>query len=459
MAASSQPTIDLTPLSEFSLDLDQYTGLWAVDEERFAVILEQVSMMDLAAHVRANQTIKTEAPLGLIRQNNATIARVDIRGVMTKRGSSLSDAGSTVKIRQTIRTLANDAVIDGIIIRFDSPGGTVAGIADLAREIRSAASRKPLVGFMEDTCASAAYWAASQCSTLYANAATALIGSIGTYTRLVDRSDADGKRGVKTFTIRTGPHKGVGNGGKVTPEQLAAVQELIDSIQAEFTSEVATGRGMPIAVVEDLATGQTWTAREAQALGLVDGIKTFDEVLSSIQSQISQRKRGTRMSTDSTQTTPVAATAAELRQAFPTADADFLFHQAEKNATVAQVSTAWSTELQSQLAKANEATAAAKVETSAALKAATEAEALAEKAKQSNGVKPLGTGKAGSTSEGFDGDAVAEFSNQIRERVKGGMSRPAAVKATVKANKNLHQAYLLATNGPGAAEAINSHFE
>lgn len=466
--ATEQPTttIDLAQLSEFSLDLDQYTGLWAVDEARFATILDHVSQLDLAAHVRANTGRSNHEARLSFRGGGVRgvpkIAVVDIRGVMTKQGSSFSDAGSTVKIRQALREMAADDSVGGILLRFDSPGGTVAGTADLARDIRAAAQRKPLAGFVEDTCASAAYWAASQCPNLFANAATALVGSIGTYTRLFDRSEADGRRGVKSITVRTGPHKGVGNGGKVTTEQLAAVQELVDNIQAEFTAEVAAARKLTLSEAEALATGQTWTAREAQTMGLIDGIKTFDEVLSSLSSQITQNKRSNRMSTDSTNVTPIVATAAELRQAFPTADSDFLFKQAERGATIAQASTAWTAELQSQLTKANEATATAKAEAEAAEKATADATAKADealKAKQTNGVKPLGNGQTDSNAESFDGDPVAEFSSQTRKRVDGGMDRMSAVKAVARSNPELHQAYLQATNKPGVAGAIAARFE
>lgn len=461
MPSDKQPTIDLAPLAEFSLNLDQYTDLWAVDETRFAAILDHVSRLDLAAHVRSNLGYAATETQHRMQFNGgrSAIAVIDIRGVMTKRGSSLSDAGSTVKIRQSIRDLAKASHVDGIILRFDTPGGTIAGTADLAHEIRQAAKLKPVFGFVEDMCASAGYWAASQCAKLYANAPTAILGSIGTYTRLYDTSEAAGRRGIKVITIRAGQHKGIGQGEAISDEQVAALQGLVNNLQAEFTAQFAVGRNLSIAQAELLATGQAWTAREAESLGLIDGVKTFDETLSLIQSQVTSRKRGISMSTDTPN--PVAATAADIRLACPDASDKFILGLVERGATAAQVTTAWTAELSGQLAKAKADAEAAEAKAEAAEKATAEAEANAKAKPAAGGVPPLGTGQAkgDSDSGGFSGDAVAEFSNQVRQGVKDGLDRPAAVKSVARANPELHQAYLLATNPAGLAGAINSRFQ
>src|SRR5690606_16023962 len=132
----------------FGLDLDQYCGLWAVDESRFAMQLQAVRSMDLAAHIAANagrdvSAIQTSSKPG-------AITLIDIVGTLTKRGSSLSRSGGMIGLRRAVRDAANDPDVGAILLRIDSPGGTVAGTADLGDEIFAARQKKPVYAFVED---------------------------------------------------------------------------------------------------------------------------------------------------------------------------------------------------------------------------------------------------------------------------------------------------------------------
>ena len=261
--------------------LSNYGGLWCIEPTRFTQICGLVNMLDLRAHVAAQEPKRAVSGIGRKFDTTVgTVAVIDIQGTMTKAGSSLG-GGGTVEMRQAIRQANESKTIGSIILRFDSPGGTVSGTADLASEVASSA--KPVVAFVEDLCCSAAMWVASQCDQIFANNATALVGSIGTFMGLYDVSKAFESEGIKPILVRSGEFKGGGfPGSKITDAQVAEWQKVIDATQTQFTSGIASGRGMSLKAASKLATGLTYIAEEAVRLRLIDGIKTFDEVVAGL---------------------------------------------------------------------------------------------------------------------------------------------------------------------------------
>lgn len=152
---------DLTTIQ--GATLDQYFGPWLILEERFAQQAFAIQHMDLTAHIQQhsrNSAVRQQhgGSLQIVRDS---IAMIDIEGTMTKRGSSLG-GGGTIFIRQQVRAAMNDPSITGILLRIDSPGGTVAGTKDLADDVHRATKTKPVMAFFEDTGASAAYYVGSQ---------------------------------------------------------------------------------------------------------------------------------------------------------------------------------------------------------------------------------------------------------------------------------------------------------
>lgn len=439
--------IDLAPVQSFGIDYSQYTGLWLVDETRFGTMLDCIGKMDLAAHIKLNMgqpQIEAKASMATARSGSKAIniGIVEIDGTLTKRGSSLSPAGSSVMLRQSIRRAANSDSVDGILLKVDSPGGTVAGTADLAAEIRSARERKPVWAFVEDLAASAAYWAASQADKVYANNATALIGSIGTYMGLYDYSGEAAQKGIKAVVIRSGAHKGAGfPGTEITQEQREMWQEIIDKTQAEFTAGVAEGRGLSVKRVEELADGRAWVATDAIENKLIDGIATLDETLQRLAADVqrrnsSYRKKDKKMTDDSN--APLAANYAEVKAACPGADSTFICAQLERSATAEQASSAWTGELMRRVDAATEAQVKAEKEAADAKAELEEA----RKASASRGQRPLG----GHRSSGDTGNPEAEFWAAVKVEQDSGKTKRQAVATVARENPELHQAYIAAVN-------------
>lgn len=262
--------------------LSDYWGIWAYEPDRFLAQWETIARVDLAAHMAAPPppravTVMTESGRG-----GKSIARVVARGTMMK-GQSSFGGTSTVQLRRDIRNAASDPNVSGILLDIDSPGGTVAGTADLAAEVRAARRKKPVWAHIDDLGASAAYWVASQADQVFANDKTALVGSIGTLMTVYDFSGAAEKDGVKALVFATGPLKGAGaKGAPVSEDQRAYFQKLVDDSQASFDSAVRSGRGMTADQLASVRTGGVFTASEARDLKLIDGIRSIDRTLEAL---------------------------------------------------------------------------------------------------------------------------------------------------------------------------------
>jgi signal peptide peptidase SppA len=217
------------------------------------------------------------------------IAVIPIHGVLIPRGNLLSQmSGATsldVLTGQLREALANDAV-KTIVFDVNSPGGSVAGASEFAREVLRARTKKPIVAVAQYTMASCAYWIAAAATEIVASP-SALVGSVGVYTIHDDLSKALAELGIKRTYISAGKHKTEGNETEpLTDEVLERIkQRLIDPAYSRMTADISKGRGVALDVVRSgYGEGETLPADAALDLGMVDRIATFDETLQRVAS-------------------------------------------------------------------------------------------------------------------------------------------------------------------------------
>lgn len=188
-------------------------------------------------------------------------------------------ATSTEVLREQIEGAIANPAVDSILLEIDSPGGTSSGVSELGDAILRARTEKTIHAIIRDLGASAAYWLASQASHISASPTTS-IGSIGTYIAVYDSSEFYESQGIHAIVVASGEHKGAGiEGTKITEEQIAPWQEMVDGLTTEFVAAIARGRGVDMAVIAPLATGRTWLATPARELGLIDVVENFDDAL------------------------------------------------------------------------------------------------------------------------------------------------------------------------------------
>ena len=200
------------------------------------------------------------------------IGVVEVSGLIGGRGSS---AGLT-RILDSLRTGKR---FKAVIVEVDSPGGSASASELLYHSLRQIAREKPVVAYIRGTGASGAYYLSCAAHKIVA-LPTSLVGSIGViYVRPI-LQQLLGKLGVEVSVYKGGRLKDMsGPWRKPTAEEDEKFQGLIEEIYDVFVDVVAEGRNIDNQAVRELATGEIYTGRKAQELGLVDELGGFDRAL------------------------------------------------------------------------------------------------------------------------------------------------------------------------------------
>jgi len=406
--------------------VDQYFGDWAVVYESLSTAVNQVDFSELLAHARESAG-NASAPGSDCYRVSGGIAEFAIDGLMMKQVSSLTGGTSTVALRRQVRhAISNDAV-SGAILRVSSPGGTVAGTADLGDDIALFARQKPIVAYVEDLGASAACWAASQATEVHAGR-SALFGSIGTYSVVHDYSAQANEAGVKVHVVRAGEFKGAGEPGTaITDEQLAMWQDRINSLNDLFLQSVANGRGISVEAIRRLADGRVYIAAEALKLNLIDRVCSLDETRSHLLRLTENRSH--EMAEESQPAKPIAATIDDILACCPGADDSFVCEQLKRKVTLDQAQSAWMEEQNARLEKAKRERDQIKQQAAAA--------------KEKPGVEPVAD--VASSNSAFS-NPQAEWNEAIEKKVQAGLSRQRAASIVAREQPDLRQAVIDAAN-------------
>ena len=208
------------------------------------------------------------------------VAVIPVDGVIGRKfSSSLYSSGVTSVdvLARLIDLAANDDEVNSILMVYDSPGGTVQGIAECANAINRARAIKPVLAYADGQCCSAAYWLASQSNAVYAWE-EASVGGIGVYSAFLDRSREMEMAGIKPVIFKSGEHKAMGfPGTSLTEKERDMIQARVDEIGVTFRATVTKGRARNIA--DEIMQGQSFTAGESVKNGLVDSITDFATAL------------------------------------------------------------------------------------------------------------------------------------------------------------------------------------
>lgn len=274
--------------------LDEYVGVWAIEPKVGAALWAAASRADVAGHVvsaaKDPPQLKSQTEL-LPAGKGKQVAVIKVMGTLMKQVPSMTAGTSTVQLRRDVREAANNPDVSGILLAIDSPGGAAAGTFDLAEDVKAANKKKPVYAQIEDMGASAAYWVAAACEAIFANAPTALVGSIGTYMTLYDLSARAEAKGVKALVFATGAMKGAGaEGAPVTEEQAAYFQGIVDKTQVAFDQAVQKGRGLTDKQLADVRSGAVYSAGEAQDRKLIDGVQPLEKTLAALATAGRQRE-------------------------------------------------------------------------------------------------------------------------------------------------------------------------
>ena len=266
---------------------------WALMPERLNAMYGVIARWSVG-NIASNETmqrIQNERLLRDARRQTASaissggVAVIPLYGVVTQRGNMVDDVSgpgsvSTQQFAAALRQALANETVSQILIDIDSPGGSVYGVSELADEIASARTQKPVVAIANSLAASAAYWIGCSASEFYVSPGGE-VGSIGVWQAHFDYSQAFATEGVKPTLISAGKYKVEGNPyAPLDEEAQAFMQSRVDDYYTTFTKAVARGRGVPISQVRDgMGQGRVLGAEAALAQNMVDGIATFDDVV------------------------------------------------------------------------------------------------------------------------------------------------------------------------------------
>ena len=205
-------------------------------------------------------------------------------GVVTIAGELVDgDAGPGVAGSDRIVAALEDALDDdlaALVVRVDSPGGSLLASEHVRRAIMRYKDRKiPVVVSMANLGASGGYWVSTPASRIFAEPST-ITGSIGVFAVVPTFGEALGQLGVTADGVKTTPLTGEPDiVGGFSPEMQAIMQARVESSYREFVSLVAASRRISAERAPDWAEGRPWDGGTARQLGLVDQFGGLDDAL------------------------------------------------------------------------------------------------------------------------------------------------------------------------------------
>ena len=174
------------------------------------------------------------------------------------------------KFSANLKKQIEDEQIKAVVVRIDSPGGTVGASEEIYREIKEANTKKPVVCSLGNLAASGGLFASQGCEKIVTNKGT-ITGSIGVVMMLPNVSTFLNGLGVGMNTIKSGEFKDAGSPFKqMTEADKQVFQSVVMLAYEQFVSVIADSRGLPIENVKSFADGRVILGEEARRLGLVD---------------------------------------------------------------------------------------------------------------------------------------------------------------------------------------------
>lgn len=204
------------------------------------------------------------------------IAVVPIVGTIVDGKQPSGTAGGDTVAKHIMKAVADDSV-KALVLRVDSPGGSVLASEQIRQAILLAKAKKlPVVVSMANLAASGGYWVSTPGDKVFAEPDT-ITGSIGVFGVIPSFEGTLAKWGVNADGIKTTPLSGEPDIFKgFSPEFDALAQASVEDIYGRFTGLVAQSRKLPIEKVREIAEGRVWAGGTAHQIGLVDGFGGLD---------------------------------------------------------------------------------------------------------------------------------------------------------------------------------------
>lgn len=231
---------------------------------------KDIKAITLADYAKLKNTINYKAvnKVAVVYANGEIVDSEDIQNIEGDRFAKI------------ISDIRRDDQVKAVVLRVNSPGGSVFASEKIRTELELLGKEKTLVASYGDYAASGGYWISAGCEKIYSNATT-LTGSIGVFSMIPDLSKViKDKIHVGVTTINSNKHSDMYSLMRpLDAEETAYMQASVEDIYEKFTGIVAEARDMDVDKVDAIAQGRVWTGSDALGIGLVDEIGTLEDAI------------------------------------------------------------------------------------------------------------------------------------------------------------------------------------
>ena len=179
-----------------------------------------------------------------------------------------------------IEKVRNDKDVKAVVLRVNSPGGSVMASEKIKAELDLLKQNVPVIASYGNYAASGGYWISANCDHIFSNAST-LTGSIGVFSMIPDlQGTLKNKLHVNITAVNSNKHADMyGMMRPLDTKEIAYMQATVERIYDRFTEVVSEGRDMTAADVDEIGQGRVWTGAEGLGIGLVDSIGTIEDAI------------------------------------------------------------------------------------------------------------------------------------------------------------------------------------
>ena len=183
------------------------------------------------------------------------------------------------RIALEMRKIREDDDVKAVVLRVNSPGGSVTASEVIGREVALTGKKKPVIVSMGNLAASGGYWISMGSSKIFAEANT-ITGSIGVFGMLFNAEKLAANNGLTWDVVKTARFADINTVSRPkNPQELANIQRIVDRIYDRFITKVADSRKLPKNKVQEIAQGRVWSGTAAKNLGLVDAIGGLEDAI------------------------------------------------------------------------------------------------------------------------------------------------------------------------------------
>jgi protease-4 len=224
------------------------------------------------------------------------LSHADTRGVTVVRMEGTIESGNvddgtsigSEVVGQKLRDAADDPMVEAIVLRVNSPGGTPAGAQEIIGDLEYAKTKKPVVVSMGDMATSAAYYVSAHADRIYADPDTFTAG-VGVIWKFSDISNWMHNEGYNLSVVKSGAFKDMGSDSRpMTAEEQAYAKKIVDESFEHFIGDVTTQRVISRSDIED---GRVIRGADAIKLNIVDELGNLNDAIAGAKKMAESRSK------------------------------------------------------------------------------------------------------------------------------------------------------------------------